>query len=109
MEQLSLDQMLAAIPPQLLDQKIAKDIHLAELARSLTNWRAAISYLGLRDTDEEAIEEENSRLDAQRYVVSQEDTCIILAVAVENESNKGDHGDQPQVDGTYTCQKLILS
>ena len=94
MEQLSLDQMLAAIPPQLLDQKIADNIHLAELARSLTNWTAALSYLGLRETDEEEIKEDNRRLDAQRYVISQEDTCFILALTVEEESKmvcKFDH------------------
>ena len=32
MERSSLDDMLAAIPSQLLDQKIASDIHLADIA-----------------------------------------------------------------------------
>jgi len=68
MEQQSLDQMLAAIPPQSLDQKISNDVHLAEIARSLTNWRAAISYLGLTEMDEEAIDEDNKNADAKRYV-----------------------------------------
>ena len=68
MEQQSLDQMLAAIPPQSLDQKISNDVHLAEIARSLTNWRAAISYLGLKEADEEAIDEDNKKADAKRYV-----------------------------------------
>ena len=68
MEQQSLDQMLAAILPQSLDQKISNDVHLAEIARSLTDWKAARSYLGLTETDEEAIDEDNKKTDAKRYV-----------------------------------------
>lgn len=68
MEQLSLDQLLAPVPPQLLDQKITNDIHLAEIAKSLSRWKAAIAYLGLSEMDEEDIEEERG-LDAQRLVL----------------------------------------
>lgn len=68
MEQLSLDQLLASVPPQLLDQKITNDIHLAEIAKSLSRWKAAIAYLGLSEMDEEDIEEERG-LDAQRLVL----------------------------------------
>lgn len=68
MEQLSLDQLLAPVPPQLLDQKITNDIHLVEIARSLSRWKAAIAYLGLSETDEEDIEDEKG-FDAQRLVL----------------------------------------
>ena len=68
MEQLSLDQLLAPVPPQLLDQKITNDIHLVEIAKSLSRWKAAIAYLGLSEMDEEDIEEERG-LDAQRLAL----------------------------------------
>ena len=69
MEPLSLDQLLASVPPHLLDQKITNNIHLEDIARSLGNWRAAVVYLGLSEADEEEIEEENSRTDARRLVL----------------------------------------
>ena len=71
MQKASLDQLLAIIPPQgqqTLDQKIS-DIHLAEIARTLTNWESVCSNLGITEPEEEAIREENARSDARRYVV----------------------------------------
>ena len=71
MEEVSLDQMLLTIPPQgqeKLDQKIT-DIHLAEIARALTNWESVCSNLGINEPEEEAIKEENRRADARRYVI----------------------------------------
>ena len=71
MQKASLDQLLAIIPPQgqqTLDQKIS-DIHLAEIARKLTNWESVCSNLGITEPEEEAIKEENARSDARRYVV----------------------------------------
>ena len=71
MQKPSLDQLLAIISPQgqqTLDQKIS-DIHLAEIARTLTNWESVCSNLGITEPEEEAIREENARADARRYVV----------------------------------------
>ena len=71
MQKPSLDQLLAIIPPQgqqTLDQKIS-EIHLAEIARTLTNWESVCSNLGITEPEEEAIREENARSDARRYVV----------------------------------------
>ena len=71
MQKPSLDQLLAIIPPQgqqTLDQKIS-DIHLAEIASTLTNWESVCSNLGITEPEEEAIREENARADARRYVV----------------------------------------
>ena len=80
MEPLSLDQLLSPVPPNLLNQKITSDIHLDKIAQSLGNWKAAIAYLGLSEADEEAIEEENAKVDARRLVL-----CLILyAVAIES-------------------------
>ena len=67
LDQPSLDQMLATIPPQLLDQKITNDVHLAKVAQSLFNWKEAVSSLGLSKAEGAAIEEENLRLDDRRY------------------------------------------
>lgn len=67
----SLNQILITIPPQgqqTLDQKIS-DIHLAEIARTLTNWESVCPNLGITEPEEEAIKEENARSDARRYVV----------------------------------------
>ena len=79
MEPLSLDQLLASVPPHLLDQKITNDIHLEDIARSLGNWRAAVVYLGLNEADEEEIEEENSRTDARRLVLCAAISQIVCA------------------------------
>lgn len=71
MQKTSLDQMLITIPPQgqeKLDQKIS-DIHLAEIARALTNWESVCSNLGISEPEEEAIKEENRKTDARRYVM----------------------------------------
>ena len=71
MQAASLGQMLLTIPPQgqqTLDQKIT-DIHLAEIARALTNWESVCSNLGISEPEEQAIKEENRRADARRYVI----------------------------------------
>ena len=67
MEQQPLSSMLATISPQLLDEKITNDIHLAEIARSLTNWKAVISFLGFSELEEETIEEDYRTQSAKRY------------------------------------------
>ena len=69
MEPLSLDQLLSPVPPHFLNQKIANDIHLETIARSLGNWKEAIVYLSLTEADEDAIEEENAKADARRLVL----------------------------------------
>ena len=68
MPRASLDQILATIPPQGLDRKVS-DIHLAEIATALINWREVCTNLGIKQADEVAIEEENKTADARRFVV----------------------------------------
>ena len=80
MQEASLDQMLITIPPQgqeKLDQKIS-DVHLAEIARALTNWESVCSNLGISEPEEEVIKEENRRADAQRYVILFSFPCVCL-------------------------------
>ena len=70
MRKVSLDQMLATIPPQsqrTLDEKI-DDIHLAVIARALINWKSACITLRISEAEEEAIEEENKTADTRRYL-----------------------------------------
>ena len=63
----SLEQMLAAIPQQRLDQKVG-DAHLAEISRDLTNWKSVCTNLGINEAEEKAIEEENKEADVRRYL-----------------------------------------
>ena len=79
MESLSLDRLLSPVPPHLLNQKIANDIHLEKIARSLGNWKEAMVYLGLTEVDEAAIEEENAKADARRLVL-----CVVLMYVVRS-------------------------
>ena len=79
MEPLSLDQLLSPVPPNLLNQKITSDIHLDKIAQSLGNWKAAIAYLGLSEADEEAIEEENAKVDARRLVL-----CLVIVTSFQD-------------------------
>lgn len=68
---LSLEQILAAISPQrryILEQKITDDCHLADIAKSLTNWKSVCAKLGISEVEEEEIQADNSRLDGQKYV-----------------------------------------
>ena len=51
-----------------LDRKVS-DIHLAEIATALINWREVCTNLGIKQADEVAIEEENKTADARRFVV----------------------------------------
>ena len=67
---LSLEQILAAISPQkryVLEQKITDDCHLADIAKSLTNWKSVCAKLGINEVEEEEIQADNSRLDGQKY------------------------------------------
>lgn len=69
MQRVSLDQILAIIPPQslsMLDQKV-NDAHLAEIAKELANWESVCTYLGIREAEEEVIREENDKTEARRY------------------------------------------
>ena len=63
----SLQQMLATIPSLSLNQKV-NDAHLAEIARELIDWKSVCTKLGISEAEEVAIEEENQRADARRYV-----------------------------------------
>ena len=67
----SLEQMLATIPPEgqrILNQKVS-DIHLDEIARALINWKSVCTKLGISETEEEAIIEENRSIDERRYAL----------------------------------------
>ena len=69
MEPPSLAEILASIPPQsqsFLKQKINDDSHLADIAKSLTNWKSVCNKLGITETEEEEIETDNIRLESQR-------------------------------------------
>ena len=59
--------MLAAIPPQRLDQKV-NETHLAEIARKLINWKSVCTYLAINEAEEKVIEEENKEVDVRRYL-----------------------------------------
>ena len=67
MPKVSLEQMLATIPQQSLDQKVS-DGNLAEIAWAPINWESACSSLGISEAEEETINEDNQGTDAQRYV-----------------------------------------
>lgn len=69
MERSSLDDMLAGIPSELLDQKITSDIHLADLAKLLVGWKEARSYLGLTEVEEETIWRDHRPQPEQRLVL----------------------------------------
>ena len=69
MERLSLDDMLAGIPSQLLDQNITSDIHLADISKSLVEWKKARPYLGLTEAEEDAIWKNNPTQDEQKCVL----------------------------------------
>ena len=69
MPKASLDQMLATIPAQALDQTVT-DKHLAEIAKMLINWKFISPYLGINSEAEvEAIEEENKTSNERRYAL----------------------------------------
>ena len=78
-QEAEIDQLLASVPPHLLDQKITNNTHLEDIARSLGNWRAAVVYLSLNEADAEEIEEENSRTDTQRLVLYAAISQIVCA------------------------------
>ena len=69
MRKVSLDQMLATIPPQsqrTLDEKI-DDIHLAVIASALIDWELACIILKISEAEEVAIEEDSKTVDTRRY------------------------------------------
>ena len=78
-QEAEIDQLLASVPPHLLDQKITNNIHLEDIAWSLGNWKAAVACLGLNEADEEEIEEDNSRTDARRLVLYAAISQIVCA------------------------------
>ena len=88
MPKASLDQMLATIPLQGLDRKVS-DIHLAEIATALINWREVCTNLGIKQADEVAIEEENKTANVRRFVVvllqnagnSVHETCMFQGIS----------------------------
>ena len=71
MPKASLDQILSTIPSQnqqTLDQKI-NDVCLAEIARALIDWKSVCVSLGIAETEEVAIEEENNTVDGRRFAL----------------------------------------
>ena len=62
----SLEQMLAAIPPQSQCQKVS-GAHLAEISRELTSWKLVCTNLEISEAEEKAIEEENKEVAMRRY------------------------------------------
>ena len=76
----SLDQLLARIPSWKLEQKIT-DNCLEDIAKSLTNWKSVCARLDITEVEEEEIEYNNQKLDAQRYTFTTTYMYIILRVA----------------------------
>ena len=68
MPKLSLEQILATIPPQALDHQVSDDINLAEIARELVNWESVCAFLGINEAEQETIKRDNQGTVAQRYV-----------------------------------------
>ena len=64
----SLEQMLETIPQQMLDEKV-RDIHLEDIARELVDWKSVCTTLGISETEEAAIEEENRTAHLRRFVI----------------------------------------
>ena len=79
MPKASLGQMLATIPPQSLDRKVS-DIHLADIATVLIDWKQVCTNLGIKEADEVAIEEENKTADARRFCCC----CCCCSFSVES-------------------------
>ena len=48
-ERQSLDELTKSVPPEKLNQPCS-DVHLLEIALSISNWRSIAPFLGLRDT-----------------------------------------------------------
>ena len=70
MQKVSLDQMLATIPPQsqrTLNEKI-DDTYLAVIASALIDWKSACIILNISEAEEKAIEEDNKTADTRRYL-----------------------------------------
>ena len=69
MPKASLNELLATIPSQSrLDQNVT-EVHLADFAKKLTEWKSACSYLGIGEPEEKEIEKNKKKLAEQRYVV----------------------------------------
>ena len=50
--------MLETILQHMLDEKV-RDIHLEDIARELVDWKSVCTTLGISETEEAGIEEEN--------------------------------------------------
>ena len=88
MQKPSLDQILATIPPpkrRTLDQKVS-DIHLAEIARAVTDWRSVCPHLGITEGEEAAIE---GNIDVRRYAncVFVSADCALFLVPTGNQTS----------------------
>ena len=64
---LSLEQMLAFIPQERLNQKVS-DVHVAEISRGLIDWRSVCIYLGINEVEEEEIAGHYLRANMRRYL-----------------------------------------
>lgn len=82
----SLSQMLASIPPQGLDRKVS-DIHLADIATALIDWKQVCTNLGIKEADEVAIEEENKTADARRFCCCWLLLLLLISFSVESSRN----------------------
>ena len=60
--------MLETILQQMLDEKV-RDIHLEDIARELVDWKSVCTTLGISETEEAAIEEENRTAHLRRFVI----------------------------------------
>ena len=69
MPKASLNQLLATVPSQSrLDQNVS-EIHLADFAKKLTEWKSACSYLDISKQEEKEIEKGHKKIAELRYVV----------------------------------------
>ena len=68
MPKASLNQLLATIPSQSRLNQNVSEVHLADFAKKLTEWKSACSYLGIGEPEEKEIEKKK-KLAEQRYVV----------------------------------------
>ena len=64
---LSLEQILAFIPQERLNQKVS-DVHVAEISRGLINWRSVCTNLGINEVEEEEIQEDYEHANKRRYL-----------------------------------------
>lgn len=66
----SLEELERKVPEEsrhLLDHKVG-DYHLAEIAKNMIDWQGVITYLGLNEAEENAIQENNRTAEQRRLV-----------------------------------------